>query len=94
MTIETLTPREHLLLEWLARPLTLARVADELFVPEDTVRRHVRSIYRKLGVSNRREATERARSFNLLDSDAVVRLKRLIAYAEDLSSAFCSPYAF
>ncbi len=41
-------------------------IADDLFVSVNTVKAHLRSIYRKLGVGNRREAVERARAQGLL----------------------------
>src|SRR5262249_27266489 len=63
------SPREQTVLAWIARPLTMARIADELFVSLDTMKSHTRHIYRRLGVSNRYDDIERARSLNLLQSD-------------------------
>ncbi|MCH5641768.1 LuxR C-terminal-related transcriptional regulator [Gordonia sp. ABSL49_1] len=43
-----------------------AEIAADLFVSVNTVKTHQQSIYRKLGVSTRRAAVERARERNLL----------------------------
>jgi len=64
--VEPLTARELVVLEWLATPLTQTRIAQELFVSVNTVKSHVGHIYRKLGVSNRQDAIEYARSFGLI----------------------------
>jgi PAS domain S-box-containing protein len=65
--VEPLTSRERVVLEWLATPLSKPRIAAELFVSVNTVKSHVKQIYRKLGVSTRLEAIEYARSVDLLD---------------------------
>ncbi len=41
-------------------------IAGELFVSVNTVKTHVKSIYRKLDVSSRREAVARARQLRLI----------------------------
>jgi LuxR family maltose regulon positive regulatory protein len=41
-------------------------IGADLFVSVNTVKAHLRSLYRKLGVTNRREAVERARAIGLL----------------------------
>jgi LuxR family maltose regulon positive regulatory protein len=41
-------------------------IASELFVSVNTVKTHLRSIYRKLGAADRREAVLRARELQLL----------------------------
>ena len=46
--------------------MTNARVAEELFVSRRTVEAHLRSIYRKLGVASRTEATRYAIDRGLL----------------------------
>jgi LuxR family maltose regulon positive regulatory protein len=41
-------------------------IADELFVSVNTVKVHLKSLYRKLDVGSRREAVARARELDLL----------------------------
>ena len=50
----------------LAALLTTEEIAATMFVSVNTVRTHVRSILRKLGVSRRNAAVRRARELNLL----------------------------
>ena len=52
-----LTEHEHACLGRLAQGLTNAQIAAELEVVESTVRFHLKKVYRKIGVSNRAEAT-------------------------------------
>ncbi len=63
-----LTPAEHRVLEQLATHRTLAEIGDHLYVSRNTVKTHTVSIYRKLLVSGRSEAVERANELNLLDT--------------------------
>jgi DNA-binding CsgD family transcriptional regulator len=53
--IYNLTPRESEVLGLLARGYTSTVIAHELVISENTVRTHMKSIYRKLGVSSRDE---------------------------------------
>ena len=46
---------------------TRAEIAEALFVSENTVKFHLRGIYRKLEVSNRADAIKAARSKFLID---------------------------
>ncbi len=64
--VEHLTERELVVLKYLPTMLKAGEIADDLFVSVNTVKAHLRSMYRKLGVSNRREAVERARTLGLL----------------------------
>ena len=50
------------------RTLSNREIAAELFVTTNTVKTHLRSIYRKLDVARRREAVERARDLRMLSS--------------------------
>ncbi len=64
--IDPLTERERTMLRYLAGALPNAEIAAELYVSVTTVKTHQRSLYRKLGVSGRREAVRRARYLQLL----------------------------
>jgi DNA-binding NarL/FixJ family response regulator len=57
---EQLTAREREILGHVANGLTNARIGRELWVTEQTVKFHLSNIYRKLGVSNRTEASRYA----------------------------------
>ena len=52
---EILTPREADVLQLLQDGATNAQIAHELMIGVETVRTHARNIYRKLGISSRRE---------------------------------------
>jgi LuxR family transcriptional regulator, maltose regulon positive regulatory protein len=66
--LEELTPRELEVLGRLAELLTTEEIAETLFVSVNTVRTHVRSILRKLGVPRRNAAVRRARELDLIAS--------------------------
>lgn len=53
-----LTPREREVLAFVARGYSATYVADTLVVSGNTVRTHMKNIYRKLGISSREEAIE------------------------------------
>lgn len=55
-SIPYLTPREKEILAFLTAGKTTREISMELFLSEGTVKAHLTSIYRKLGVSNRTEA--------------------------------------
>ena len=61
-----LTERELRILRYLPTMLSNAEIGAEVFVSLNTVKTHLRSIYRKLGASSRAEAVERARALGLL----------------------------
>jgi LuxR family maltose regulon positive regulatory protein len=67
--IEPLTGAEHRVLELLLTQLTLKEIATRLDVSLETVRTHVRAIYRKLDAHVRSEATASAHDLGLLDVD-------------------------
>ncbi len=54
--LATLTPAERRVWDQLARGYSRQEMATSLYVSEDTVKTHLSSIYRKVGVNNRREA--------------------------------------
>jgi ATP/maltotriose-dependent transcriptional regulator MalT len=63
--IEPLSARERLVLAQVQRGLTVAAIASELFISPNTVKTHLRRLYRKLDVSTRDEAIRAARSLGL-----------------------------
>jgi len=63
--VETLTPKELEVLGHLEELLTTEEIAEKMFVSVNTVRTHVRSILRKLGVSRRNAAVRKARELGL-----------------------------
>jgi LuxR family maltose regulon positive regulatory protein len=63
---EALTDREEEVLRLLRGTLSLREIGQELYLSANTVKTHVRAIYRKLGVSSRREAVVRGRDAGLL----------------------------
>ena len=62
-----LTPAELRILRYLPTHLSIAEIADEVFVSRNTVKTHAIALYRKLGVGTRSAAVERARSAGLLE---------------------------
>jgi len=52
----TLSEREREVLSYLRTMLTVAEIADSLFISVNTLKTHQQSIYRKLGATNRRSA--------------------------------------
>jgi LuxR family maltose regulon positive regulatory protein len=67
-TFEPLTERERDVLRFLASRLTVKEIADELYVSVNTLKFHVKAIYRKLGVRTRAEAAEVARRMTTVRS--------------------------
>jgi LuxR family maltose regulon positive regulatory protein len=63
---ERLTDRELAVLEHLPSMLSNAEIAAQMYVSINTVKAHLKSLYRKLDVSSRRQAVQRARELNLL----------------------------
>jgi LuxR family maltose regulon positive regulatory protein len=59
--VEPLTQREREVLRFLATRLTVHEIADELYLSVNTLKFHLKAIYRKLGVNSRAEAAEAAR---------------------------------
>jgi LuxR family maltose regulon positive regulatory protein len=60
-TPEPLTGRERDVLRFLPSRLTLAEIANELYISPNTLKFHLKVIYRKLGVGSRAEAAEVAK---------------------------------
>lgn len=61
-----LTDRERIVLAHLASLRTQTEIAAQLHISVNTVKTHVRSVHRKLGVTKRRDAVDRARELGLL----------------------------
>ena len=64
--LEPLSARERALLSYLETMLSTEEIARELFVSANTVKSHTKSVYRKLGVTRRRQAVLRGRALRLL----------------------------
>ncbi|RIJ16397.1 LuxR family transcriptional regulator, partial [Clavibacter nebraskensis] len=60
--VDPLTERERVIVACLAEGLTVSQMAGRLFISPNTVKSHVRSVYRKLDASTRAEAVDRARA--------------------------------
>lgn len=66
--VESLTAKELEVLGHLEELLTTEEIAEKMFVSVNTVRTHVRSILRKLGVSRRNAAVRKARELGIFDT--------------------------
>jgi LuxR family maltose regulon positive regulatory protein len=64
--VEPLSPRERAVLRYLPTMMSNQEIASELFVSVNTVKTHLKAIYRKLDVPDRRQAVRRARTLELL----------------------------
>jgi DNA-binding CsgD family transcriptional regulator len=64
--IEPLTSRERAVLEYLPTMMTNTEIARQLLVSVNTVKTHLKAVYRKLGVARRREAVLRAKQLEIL----------------------------
>jgi LuxR family maltose regulon positive regulatory protein len=62
---DVLTSREHAVLARLSSPWSLDELASDMSVSVNTVKTHVRAIYAKLGVNNRRAAVVAGRQLGL-----------------------------
>jgi len=61
-----LTPAELRVLPYLQTHLTADKIAERLFLSNHTVKTEIKAIYRKLGVSSRNDAVQRATAIGLL----------------------------
>jgi LuxR family maltose regulon positive regulatory protein len=68
--VEPLTDRELMVLQVLPSMSSNAEIAEELYVSVNTVKAHLKSLYRKLEVSSRRAAVQRARQLDLFAGGA------------------------
>lgn len=63
---EPLTDRETAVLRYLPTLLTNTELAEQMYISVNTVKAHLKSLYRKLDVASRRQAVHRARELGLL----------------------------
>jgi LuxR family transcriptional regulator, maltose regulon positive regulatory protein len=61
-----LSEREQVVLRYLSSRLSAGEIADELYVSLNTIKTHIKSIYRKLDTNRRWDAVKRARQLQLL----------------------------
>jgi LuxR family transcriptional regulator, maltose regulon positive regulatory protein len=66
LLVEPLTEREREVLMHVAGMLNTAEVASEMYISVNTVKTHLKSIYRKLAAGHRSEAVRRARQLQLI----------------------------
>ncbi|MET0928601.1 MAG: LuxR C-terminal-related transcriptional regulator [Aeromicrobium sp.] len=64
--VAPLSNREDEVLQYLPTPLDRDELCAILFISKNTLKSHLRSIYRKLGVDSRRDAVQKARALELL----------------------------
>ncbi|TMR42495.1 response regulator transcription factor [Actinomadura geliboluensis] len=64
--VGSLSRRELEVLTLLSKMLTTEEIATEMYLSVNTVKTHLRNIYRKLAVTRRGEAVRRARRYRLL----------------------------
>jgi LuxR family transcriptional regulator, maltose regulon positive regulatory protein len=66
LVVEQLTDREREVLMHLSGMMTTAEVASEMYISVNTVKTHLKNIYRKLATDHRRDAVRRARQLKLI----------------------------
>jgi LuxR family maltose regulon positive regulatory protein len=66
LLVGPLSEREREVLERLSGMLSTAEIASEMYISVNTVKTHLKSIYRKLAANHRGEAVRRARKLNLI----------------------------
>lgn len=66
VVVEELSTRERDVLERLAQMMSTQEIAADLFVSVNTVKTHLKSLYRKLGVNRRSDAVHRGQDMRLL----------------------------
>jgi LuxR family maltose regulon positive regulatory protein len=67
--VEQVSDREKTVLRYLATMLSNAEIAEQMFLSPNTIKVHLRHVYRKLDVTSRRAAVRRARELHLLDDE-------------------------
>ena len=64
--VEPLTPQEGIILQFLPTLMSNPEIAETMHLSINTVKTHLKALYRKLGVERRRDAVVRARQLELL----------------------------
>ena len=72
LLVEPLSEKERQVLQFLPTHLSAIEIAAQAFVSVNTLRTHIKGIYRKLGANTRSEAVRRAEALGLI-SDTVRR---------------------
>ena len=65
-TVSPLTPRETEVLQHLAKGKSYTMIADKLYINKETVRTHIKNIYKKLNVNSKAAAIEKATKDRLI----------------------------
>ena len=63
---QKLTSREHEILKHLTTGIPLSAIAKQLHISQNTMKTHLRNVYRKLGVDGRHSAVEKAKKLLLI----------------------------
>ena len=66
VVVEQLSGREREVLRFVGEMLSTAEIAAEMYISVNTVKTHLKSIFRKLGAADRRDAVRRARKSGVL----------------------------
>jgi LuxR family maltose regulon positive regulatory protein len=72
--VEQLSSRELEVLRLVSKMLTTAEIADEMYLSVNTIKSHLKSIFRKLGTSHRGEAVRLAQRLTLLLASRMERV--------------------
>ena len=64
--VDPLTPQEGIILQFLPTLMSNPEIAETMHLSINTVKTHLKALYRKLGVERRRDAVVRARQLELL----------------------------
>jgi LuxR family maltose regulon positive regulatory protein len=66
VVVEKLSEREREVLQHVSEMLNTTEIASVMYVSGNTVKSHLKSVFRKLGVGSRNEAVRRARELELI----------------------------
>ena len=66
LIVEQLSQREREVIRYMSDMMSTAEIAAEMYISVNTVKTHLKSIYRKLAAAHRREAVRRARQLHLV----------------------------